>query len=71
MKPGLINNSKVPVILSKISSIDIWTITIRQYIFCRGIMSIRDVNHKSIHVYKYNVLFYIGFIIIYFLDYFH
>ncbi len=71
MKPRLINNSKVPVILSVLSPIEIWAVTIGPWIFCRGIMSIRDVNHESIHVWQYSDLLYIGFLVIYAWDYLH
>ena len=69
MKPIIVNNSKVPVILSKFSPIDIWAITIWPYVFCRGEMNEGTVNHESIHIEQYNDLFVVVFLLIYLIDY--
>lgn len=69
MKPKLVNNSRIPVILSSISPIEIWAITLWPWIFCRGEMSVRDVNHESIHIEQYNDLLVLAFLVIYFWDY--
>jgi hypothetical protein len=71
MKPILVNSSKIPAFLSKFSPIDIWAVTIWPYVFCRGIMSAKDVNHESIHIEQYNDLMVIGFGILYYWDYLH
>ncbi len=70
MKPILVNHSKIPVFLSHFSPIDIWAITIWPFVFCRGEMSPGDVNHESIHIEQYNDLFVIGFLILYYTDWF-
>jgi hypothetical protein len=71
MKPKLVNNSKIPVVLSWFSPINIWAITLWPFIFCRGEMSEEDVNHESIHIHQYNDLFVVGFLFIYVWDYIH
>jgi hypothetical protein len=69
MKPIIVNNSKIPIFLSKFSPIEIWAITIWPFILCRGVMSEGTVNHESIHIEQYNDLFVIGFLFIYYTDY--
>lgn len=71
MKPIIVNNSKVPVFLSWFSPIDIWAITLWPFVFCRGVMNKKTVNHESIHIYQYNDLFVIGFLVIYLWDFVH
>jgi len=69
MKPIIVNNSKVPAILSALSPIDIWAVTIWPFIFCRGELSVKTENHESIHIEQYNDLFVVGFLLIYYFDY--
>jgi len=71
MKAIIVNNSKVPVFLSKFSPIDIWAITLWPFVFCRGVMSKRTENHEEIHIEQYNDTFVIGFLILYGFDYIH
>jgi len=71
MKPIILNNSKIPVFLSKFSPIDIWAITIWPFIICRGTMDENTINHESIHIKQYNDMFVIGFLPIYLWDYLH
>lgn len=71
MKPIVINNSKIPVILSYISPINIWAITLWFLLICRGVMNKRTINHESIHTEQYNDTFVLGFLAIYGWDYIH
>jgi len=71
MKPIIINNSWIPVFLSKLSPLDVWAVTIWPFIFCKGEISKCTENHESIHIEQYNDLFVIGFLLIYYWDYMH
>lgn len=71
MKPKVINNSKVPVVLSYFSPIRIWAITLWPFVFCRGEMEPVEANHESIHIEQYNDTFLVGFLALYALDYIH
>ena len=48
-KPKYINNSKVPIWLSKIAPINIWAISFAFWVWCRGKMSETTKRHETIH----------------------
>jgi len=65
--PVFIENSKLPVILSYVSPINIEAITIGPLVFSRGIMSARTKNHEAIHWQQYIETAIIGFVLLYFI----
>ena len=67
-KPIFIENSKIPVWLSKIAPIEISAIALGLVVISRGTMDERLRNHETIHFQQYLDLFFIGFWIIYLWD---
>jgi len=65
-RPWFFENSKVPVVLSKISPITIGAITIGPFVFSKGEMSEVTKNHESIHWQQYIETGILGFLILYF-----
>ncbi len=63
--PIFVENSRLPAILSKISPIDIWAISLGLFVFCRGEMSAETKNHESIHFKQWVELLFIGFLVLY------
>jgi hypothetical protein len=49
LKPKFIENSFLPVILSKVAPIEIWAISIGPFVWCRGRMSEETRRHETIH----------------------
>tara|TARA_Y100000034_G_C6873755_1_gene399265 strand:- start:207 stop:590 length:384 start_codon:yes stop_codon:yes gene_type:complete len=64
-KPIFVENSKVPVILSYISPIDIWAISLVFFVFCRGELSEQTRVHETIHFQQWLELLVIGFGVLY------
>lgn len=64
-RPIFIENSKVPVILSYVSPIDIWAISLVFFVFCRGELNEESKVHETIHYQQWLELFIIGFAILY------
>ena len=69
-RPVFIENSKIPVWLSKFVPIDISAITIFPFVFSRGKIDPVTKEHEIIHFQQYLETGIIGFILLYFLDYF-
>lgn len=69
MKPIMVENSKIPVILSVFSPITIYAITIWPFVFCRGKIRKSTAIHETIHIEQCNDFLVIGFIFIYLFDY--
>ena len=67
--PIFIENSKIPVWLSKIAPIDISAITLGPIVLSRGTLSERVKRHETIHYMQYKELYFIGFLLIYLYDY--
>lgn len=65
MKPIFIENSKVPVVLSKVSPIDIWAINLVFFVFCKGELTEETKRHETIHFRQWLELGIIGFAILY------
>jgi hypothetical protein len=68
-EPYFIENSKVPVLLSKIAPIEIEAITLGLFVFSRGTISEKTKRHETIHFHQYKELFFIGFLLIYLFDF--
>lgn len=69
MKPIFVENSKIPVWLSKISPIEINAIVLFPFVFSRGKMGEYTRNHEAIHFEQYVETGVIGFLLIYLIDY--
>lgn len=67
--PIFIENSKIPVWLSKIAPINISAITLGPIVLSRGILSERVKRHETIHFMQYKELYFIGFLLVYLYDY--
>ena len=67
--PIFIENSKIPVWLSKVAPININAITLGPIVLSRGVLSERVKRHETIHFMQYKELFFIGFLLIYLYDY--
>lgn len=64
-KPMFFENSKVPVILSKVSPITIGAISLCGFVFSRGEMSERTKRHETIHFQQQLELLFIPFFLLY------
>ena len=49
LKPIFIENSKLPVWLSKIAPIDVWAFSAGPFVVCRGELSDKVKTHETIH----------------------
>lgn len=67
--PLFFEDSKVPVILSYVSPIEIGAITLGPLIFSRGKMSTITKNHECIHWEQYKECLIVGFLVLYGLSY--
>tara|TARA_B100000131_G_scaffold294830_1_gene311319 strand:- start:6 stop:383 length:378 start_codon:yes stop_codon:yes gene_type:complete len=67
--PIFIENSKIPVWLSKIAPINISAITLGPIVLSRGVLSERVKRHETIHFMQYKELYFVGFLLIYLYDY--
>jgi len=65
-KPVFIENSRVPVMLSKLAPINIGAITIGPLVFSRGKISPTTRRHETIHWQQYIETFILGFLFLYF-----
>ena len=63
--PIFVENSSLPIILSKLSPIDIWAISLGLFVFCRGELSESTKNHETIHFRQWAELLFVGFLILY------
>lgn len=64
-EPKFIENSNLPVWLSKFSPIDIWAISLAFWVHCRGELSKTTKRHETIHFQQWIELGIIGFLILY------
>ena len=51
-RPWVIENSKVPVWLSKVSPIEIYAFSFACFVFCRGVLSKTTRRHETIHYHQ-------------------
>tara|TARA_Y100000592_G_C5372800_1_gene269431 strand:+ start:121 stop:486 length:366 start_codon:yes stop_codon:yes gene_type:complete len=68
-EPIFIENSKVPIILSKFAPIEISAITLGIVVFSRGVLSERVKRHETIHYKQYLETLFVGFLLVYLYDY--
>ena len=59
-KPWFVENSKVPIVLSYLSPIDINAIALGPFVWCRGTMDEILRNHETIHYHQQLELLFIG-----------
>lgn len=69
-KPIFIENSRIPVWLSKVAPIEIGAITLGIVVISRDTMSEVTKNHETIHFQQYLELLFVGFVLLYFWDWF-
>jgi hypothetical protein len=69
LKPIFVENSKVPVLLSKIAPINIGAITLGFIVFSRGEMTEKTRQHETIHFQQFLETLFIGFLLLYVHDY--
>ena len=69
LKPIFIENSKIPVLLSKIAPINIGAITLGFIVFSRGEMTEKTKQHETIHFQQFLETLFIGFLLLYVYDY--
>lgn len=67
--PIILENSKIPKILSKFTPINIYAITLGPFIICKDKITDKTLRHEMIHYTQYKELFYIGFLLIYLYDF--
>lgn len=72
LKPIFVEDSKVPVWISKLPfvPININAIAIGFIVFARGKLSAKTKLHETIHLQQYIDTLFLGYIILYFYDYF-
>ena len=64
-QPIMFENSKVPVLLTKISPIQVWAVSFFIFVWCRGEMSERTKRHETIHFQQQLELLFAGQWILY------
>jgi hypothetical protein len=69
IKPIFVENSKVPVFLSRFAPIEIGAITFFCLVFSRGEISEETRRHETIHFQQYLETFVVGFLLIYIFEY--
>ena len=69
LKPIIIENSKIPVVLSWFSPIQIYAIALFPFVFCRSTMTARTINHETIHFQQQLETGIIFFYLVYLWDY--
>tara|TARA_R100000008_G_C3529975_1_gene138721 strand:+ start:361 stop:735 length:375 start_codon:yes stop_codon:yes gene_type:complete len=70
-KPIMIENSKVPVWLSKVAPIEIWALSFGTFVWCRGVMSDETKRHETIHFQQQLELLFVGQWILYGIFFLH
>jgi len=63
--PIFIENSKIPVWLSKLSPIDIYAISLGPFVISRGTFNTKTRIHETIHYKQWVELGFIGFLLLY------
>jgi len=58
-EPWVFENSKVPVLLSKVSPIEINAVSILCFVFCRGVLSKTSRRHETIHYIQQVEMFFL------------
>jgi len=65
--PVFIENSALPVVLSRVSPINIWAISIGPFVWCKGTLNETDKIHETIHYQQQLELLFVGQWILYFI----
>jgi len=65
MLPIFVDNSRIPVWLSKLSPIEIGSITLGPLVFSRGVATELTRRHEAIHWEQYKECFILGFLVLY------
>ncbi len=65
LRPIFYENSKIPVLLSKISPIEIGAISLGPFVFSRGKISKKTMQHETIHFQQQIETLFIGFFLLY------
>ena len=60
LEPIYIENSKLPVLLSYISPINIWAISFFIFVWCRGQLSDKTKRHEATHFQQQLELLFVG-----------
>lgn len=63
--PVFKENSRVPVVLSRVSPIEISAISLGLYVFARGELTKTAKRHETIHYLQWRELGFLGFILLY------
>ena len=63
--PVFKENSRVPVVLSRVSPINIGAISLGLYVFARSTMSETTKRHETIHYLQWCELGFLGFLLLY------
>lgn len=63
--PIFIENSKIPVWLSKLAPIDIYAISLGPFVISRGTINTKTRIHETIHYKQWVELGFVGFLIMY------
>jgi hypothetical protein len=63
--PVFKENSRVPVVLSKVSPINIGAISLGLFVFARGTMTKTTKRHETIHYLQWRELGFLGFLVLY------
>jgi len=66
-KPKFIENSRVPVWLSKVAPIEIWAINIGPVVWCKGKLTDSDKTHETVHYQQQLELLFVFHWVLYFL----
>jgi hypothetical protein len=65
LKPIMIENSRIPVWLSKMAPINIYAIALGPWVFCRSFMSEVTKRHETIHFQQQLELLFLPFYVLY------
>ena len=68
LRPIMIENSRIPGLLTPFSCIEIEAITLGFIVFCRGKIGKTLKRHETIHFQQFLETFFIGFLILYAYD---
>jgi len=69
MFPIFVENSRVPILLSRLAPIDIGAITLGPLVLSRGEITETTRTHEKIHWQQYKECLIVGFVILYFAFY--
>jgi len=59
-QPWFIENSKLPVWLSKIVPIEVWALSVAFWVWCRGELSDKTKRHETVHYQQQLEMLFVG-----------